>query len=78
MLSLLTLFHALFHSYGKEVMHFRVLRERNSKYYLWEEKFNSINELVDFYRTRSISRKQQVFLRDHGGRQEVKTMAPLH
>lgn len=59
-------------NYGKEVMHFRVLRERNSKYYLWEEKFNSINELVDFYRTRSIARKQQVFLRDHGGRQEPK------
>ncbi|KAJ6655919.1 hypothetical protein lerEdw1_004504 [Lerista edwardsae] len=59
-------------NYGKVVLHFRVLREKSSRYYLWEEKFNSINELVDFYRMKSIARKQQVFLRDHAGRQELK------
>ncbi|NWJ11865.1 GRAP protein, partial [Crypturellus undulatus] len=51
-------------SYGQHVQHFKVLRERNGKYFLWEEKFNSLNELVDFYRTTTIAREQQIFLRD--------------
>ncbi|NWX92643.1 GRAP protein, partial [Nothoprocta pentlandii] len=52
-------------NYGQHVQHFKVLRERNGKYFLWEEKFNSLNELVDFYRTTSIARERQLFLRDH-------------
>lgn len=51
-------------SYGDQVQHFKVLREASGKYYLWEEKFNSLNELVAFYRTRTIAKKRQVFLRD--------------
>ncbi|XP_054850911.1 GRB2-related adapter protein isoform X2 [Eublepharis macularius] len=57
-------------NYGEQVLHFKVLRERKCKYYLWEEKFNSINELVDFYRTNSIAKKQQIFLRDREESQE--------
>ncbi|NXR50913.1 GRAP protein, partial [Hippolais icterina] len=57
-------------SYGKHVQHFKVLRERNGKYFLWEEKFNSLNELVDFYRTTTIAKEQQIFLWDED--QEVK------
>lgn len=41
-----------------------MLREASGKYFLWEEKFNSLNELVDFYRTTTIAKKRQVFLRD--------------
>ncbi|NXD13912.1 GRAP protein, partial [Nothocercus nigrocapillus] len=52
-------------NYGQHVQHFKVLRERNGKYFLWEEKFNSLNELVDFYRTTTIAREQQIFLRDN-------------
>lgn len=48
-----------------------MLRERNGKYFLWEEKFNSLNELVDFYRTTTIAKKQQIFLRDEDQSQEV-------
>ncbi|NXB80436.1 GRAP protein, partial [Donacobius atricapilla] len=59
-------------NYGKHVQHFKVLRERNGKYFLWEEKFNSLNELVDFYRTTTIAKEQQIFLRDEGQTQEVK------
>ncbi|NXF01171.1 GRAP protein, partial [Smithornis capensis] len=59
-------------NYGKHVQHFKVLRERNGKYFLWEEKFNSLNELVDFYRTTTISKEQQIFLRDEDQTQEVK------
>ncbi|NXU97401.1 GRAP protein, partial [Cettia cetti] len=58
-------------SYGKHVQHFKVLRERNGKYFLWEEKFNSLNELVDFYRTTTISKEQQIFLWDEDQTQEV-------
>ncbi|NXB49001.1 GRAP protein, partial [Leucopsar rothschildi] len=59
-------------SYGKHVQHFKVLRERNGKYFLWEEKFNSLNELVDFYRTTTIAKEQQLFLCDKDHSQEVK------
>ncbi|NWW77190.1 GRAP protein, partial [Climacteris rufus] len=59
-------------NYGKHVQHFKVLRERNGKYFLWQEKFNSLNELVDFYRTTTITKEQQIFLRDKDQTQEVK------
>ncbi|NXO10040.1 GRAP protein, partial [Oriolus oriolus] len=59
-------------SYGKHVQHFKVLRERNGKYFLWEEKFNSLNELVDFYRTTTIAKEQEIFLRDEDQTEEVK------
>uniref|UniRef100_A0A8I5R966 GRB2 related adaptor protein n=1 Tax=Papio anubis TaxID=9555 RepID=A0A8I5R966_PAPAN len=51
-------------NYGDQVQHFKVLREASGKYFLWEEKFNSLNELVDFYRTTTIAKKRQIFLRD--------------
>uniref|UniRef100_F1SB17 GRB2 related adaptor protein n=2 Tax=Sus scrofa TaxID=9823 RepID=F1SB17_PIG len=51
-------------SYGDQVQHFKVLREVPGKYHLWEEKFDSLNELVAFYRTTTIAKKRQVFLRD--------------
>uniref|UniRef100_A0A8D0KRB8 SH3 domain-containing protein n=1 Tax=Strix occidentalis caurina TaxID=311401 RepID=A0A8D0KRB8_STROC len=60
-----------FCSYGQHVQHFKVLRERNGKYFLWEEKFNSLNELVDFYRTTTIAKKHQIFLWDEDQTQEV-------
>ncbi|XP_068002628.1 GRB2-related adapter protein isoform X1 [Melanerpes formicivorus] len=59
-------------SYEQHIQHFRVFRERNGRYFLWEEKFNSLNELVDFYRTTTISKKQQVFLQDEDQSQEVR------
>ncbi|KAH0503961.1 GRB2-related adapter protein [Microtus ochrogaster] len=53
-----------FGSYGDQVQHFKVLREASGKYFLWEEKFNSLNELVDFYRTTTIAKRRQIFLCD--------------
>ncbi|NWR96282.1 GRAP protein, partial [Motacilla alba] len=58
-------------SYGKHVQHFKVLRERNGKYFLWEEKFNSLNELVDFYRVTTVAKERQIFLWDEDQTQEV-------
>ncbi|KAJ1096748.1 hypothetical protein NDU88_001879 [Pleurodeles waltl] len=59
-------------NYGEHVQHFKVLRERSGKYFLWEEKFNSLNELVDFYRTTTIAKKQQIFLRDETHKPEPR------
>lgn len=54
------------------MLHFKVFREWSGKYHLWDEKFRSINELVDFYRRTSIAKKQLVFLRDCEDPQEVR------
>ncbi|XP_069501780.1 GRB2-related adapter protein isoform X1 [Ambystoma mexicanum] len=59
-------------NYGEHVQHFKVLRDRSGKYFLWEEKFNSLNELVDFYRTTTIAKKQQIFLKDETQKPEPK------
>ncbi|KAI5625584.1 growth factor receptor-bound protein 2 [Silurus asotus] len=47
-----------------DVPHFKVLRDGTGKYFLWVVKFNSLNELVDYHRSTSVSRNQQIFLRD--------------
>lgn len=46
------------------MQHFKVLRDGAGKYFLWVVKFNSLNELVDYHRSTSVSRNQQIFLRD--------------
>lgn len=47
-----------------DVQHFKVMRDSKGHYFLWTEKFPSLNKLVDYYRTASISRQKQIFLRD--------------
>ncbi|XP_006865321.1 PREDICTED: GRB2-related adapter protein 2 [Chrysochloris asiatica] len=47
-----------------DVQHFKVMRDNKGNYFLWTEKFPSLNKLVDFYRTTSISKQKQIFLRD--------------
>ncbi|KAJ8928352.1 hypothetical protein NQ314_019082, partial [Rhamnusium bicolor] len=46
------------------VQHFKVLRDAQGKFFLWVVKFNSLNELVEYHRTSSVSRSQDVKLRD--------------
>ncbi|CAH1179776.1 unnamed protein product [Phaedon cochleariae] len=46
------------------VQHFKVLRDASGKFFLWVVKFNSLNELVEYHRTASVSRSQDVKLRD--------------
>ena len=46
------------------VQHFKVLRDGEGKYFLWVVKFNSLNELIEYHRTSSVSRTQQIYLRD--------------
>ncbi|XP_065508716.1 GRB2-related adapter protein 2 isoform X3 [Caloenas nicobarica] len=48
-----------------DVQHFKVMRDSKGNYYLWTEKFHSLNKLVDYYKTTSISRQKQIFLREN-------------
>ncbi|XP_006816331.1 growth factor receptor-bound protein 2-like [Saccoglossus kowalevskii] len=45
-----------------EVQHFKVLRDGAGKYFLWVVKFNSLNELVEYHRSSSVSRTQTIYL----------------
>ncbi|KAI4545861.1 hypothetical protein MG293_002416 [Ovis ammon polii] len=47
-----------------DVQHFKVMRDNKGNYFLWTEKFPSLNKLVDYYRKNSISKQKQIFLRD--------------
>lgn len=62
--------------YGNDVQHFKVLRDGAGKYFLWVVKFTSLNELVDYHRTTSVSRNQQIFLRDIEQVTQVRTNIP--
>ncbi|GFO01440.1 growth factor receptor-bound protein 2 [Plakobranchus ocellatus] len=44
--------------------HFKVLRDGAGKYFLWVVKFNSLNQLVDYHRTSSVSRTETIYLKD--------------
>ncbi|KAG7271324.1 hypothetical protein CRUP_014721 [Coryphaenoides rupestris] len=45
-------------SYGDHVQHFKVLQDRGGQYFVWDELFCSLNELVDFYHTNSIAKER--------------------
>jgi len=47
-----------------QVQHFKVLRDGMGKYFLWVVKFDSINELIDYHRTTSVNRGQNLLLKD--------------
>ncbi|KAL7861265.1 hypothetical protein AOLI_G00176140 [Acnodon oligacanthus] len=51
------------------------MKDNKGHYYLWSEKFTSLNKLVDFYKTSSISKQREIYLRD-GGRDEARPSAP--
>lgn len=49
---------------GDNVQHFKVLRDMQGKFFLWVVKFNSLNELVEYHRSASVSRSQDIRLKD--------------
>ena len=57
--------------FGGGVQHFKVLRDGAGKYFLWVVKFNSLNQLVDYHRTSSVSRSQTIYLKDMAEESEV-------
>lgn len=58
-----------------DVQHFKVMRDNKGNYFLWTEKFPSLNKLVDYYRTTSISKQKQIFLRDRAREDQVRPRA---
>uniref|UniRef100_A0A8C2Z5X8 Osteoclast-stimulating factor 1 n=1 Tax=Cyclopterus lumpus TaxID=8103 RepID=A0A8C2Z5X8_CYCLU len=46
----------------ENVQHFKVLRDSRGRYYLWSEKFPSLNQLVEYYKHNSISIESQMVL----------------
>ena len=46
------------------VQHFKVVSDKVGKYLLWVIKFNSLNQLVEYHRTSSVSRTHCIYLRD--------------
>ncbi|XP_035471803.1 GRB2-related adapter protein 2a isoform X1 [Scophthalmus maximus] len=47
-----------------DVQHFKVLKDNKGQYFLWSEKFTSLNKLVEFYKTTSISKTREIYLND--------------
>ncbi|KAI3353468.1 hypothetical protein L3Q82_019994 [Scortum barcoo] len=45
-----------------DVQHFKVMRDSRGQYYLWSEKFSSLNQLVEYYENNSISKQSPIFL----------------
>lgn len=72
-LTLMVLLFVTLFRYGNDVQHFKVLRDGAGKYFLWVVKFSSLNELVEYHRTTSVSRNQQIFLRDIEQVTQVRT-----
>jgi len=50
--------------FDNTVEHYRVLRDSTGKYFLWVVKFNSLNELIEYHKTHSISRTLTILLRE--------------
>ncbi len=53
-----------------------MLRDGAGKYFLWVVKFNSLNQLVDYHRTSSVSRTQTIYLKDMAS--EVSVLVSQH
>lgn len=47
---------------GDEVLHFKVLQDDCGKYFFWLSKFDSLNQLIDYHRSSSISRSRHLLL----------------
>ncbi|XP_034396099.1 GRB2-related adapter protein 2a [Cyclopterus lumpus] len=47
-----------------DVQHFKVMKDNKGQYFLWSEKFTSLNKLVEFYKSTSISKTKEIYLND--------------
>ncbi|XP_044037862.1 GRB2-related adapter protein 2a [Siniperca chuatsi] len=47
-----------------DVQHFKVMKDNKGQYFLWSEKFTSLNKLVEFYKNTSISKTREIYLND--------------
>ncbi|XP_041959512.1 GRB2-related adapter protein 2b isoform X2 [Alosa sapidissima] len=65
----------------QDVQHFKVMRDNRGQYYLWTERFTSLNKMVEYYTQNSISKHSRIFLRKsdqqpHGFRGPPEPMPP--
>ncbi|KPP66052.1 hypothetical protein Z043_115485, partial [Scleropages formosus] len=49
-----------------DVQHFKVMKDNKGHYYLWSEKFTSLNKMVEYYKTTSITKQKHICLREDG------------
>ncbi|XP_037648274.1 GRB2-related adapter protein 2a [Sebastes umbrosus] len=47
-----------------DIQHFKVMKDNKGQYFLWSEKFTSLNKLVNFYKSTSISKTREIYLND--------------
>uniref|UniRef100_A0A8C6WXW0 Osteoclast-stimulating factor 1 n=1 Tax=Neogobius melanostomus TaxID=47308 RepID=A0A8C6WXW0_9GOBI len=47
-----------------DVQHFKVMRDNKGQYFLWSEKFTSLNKLVEYYKSSTISKTREIYLND--------------
>uniref|UniRef100_A0A8D0D535 Osteoclast-stimulating factor 1 n=1 Tax=Sander lucioperca TaxID=283035 RepID=A0A8D0D535_SANLU len=52
--------------HAADVQHFKVLQDSRGQYYLWLEKFPSLQQLVEYYKNTSISKQGPVLLQEMG------------
>lgn len=50
--------------FNNQVQHFKILSDGAGKYFLWQVKFISLNQLVEYHRAESVSRSQTIYLKD--------------
>jgi len=60
---------------NNEVQHFKVLRDGAGMYFLWVMKFSSLNQLINYHRTATISRTANIFLKDRPIEQSFEVRA---
>ncbi|KAM7428012.1 Growth factorreceptor-bound protein 2 [Porites harrisoni] len=56
---------------GDKVQHFKIFKDEEKKYYLWIRKFPSLNQLVDYHKTNSVSKTQHILLNEVEFRDEM-------
>lgn len=49
---------------GSQVQHFRILKDDRNQYFLWTSRFSSLNKLIDYYRSETVSRTSKIYLTD--------------
>ena len=56
------------------VKHLKVLRDEEGKFFIWDKKFPSLNQLVQFHKTSSVSRIEQIYLQVPQGILKVRAL----
>lgn len=56
------------------VKHLKVLRDEAGKFFVWDKKFCSLNQLVQYHRYNSVSKNSQTFLLIPHGLQKVRAV----